>query len=265
MIGSSMGNPSIISTLSPEFIFGLIAERDEKRALLARLPADLAELDKKIDAALFFAPAGFDPNCRPAAPVGGEAAPERQAAPPEAAPKVAPKAGPKAADQTRWRSAILSILAGAGGGLAHKEIIAVARQRYDLPPARDGEEKAYYNAVTKLTQSGKVVKHGNLFYLDSTYREAEKAGALPPPSATQRRSGSSPELVVRVLRAHPAGLTGPQLREAVRTMPDAPKSLYEHGQYIYNILAPMMGTGEISKSDTGVYRLSASIGAREKS
>lgn len=253
----------IVSTLSAEYIYRLIAERAEKRALLERLPNELSDLEKLIDAALLFAPPGFDPSKR-ASPTAVAPA-ESQATPPVVAPKrtdvgmvkVIPRAKTKTfpAGKIGWGKAILSILQSAGRGFTHKEVIALARQRYPLPVAREGEEKAYYNAVSKLTVAGEVVKHGNLLYAASAFRAAEKSGLLPEVSSLIRRPGSSPELVMQLLREHPEGLTGPQMREIFGGMPHAPKSLFGHGQYIYNILAPMIGIGEVVRSEGGIYRL----------
>ena len=139
--------------------------------------------------------------------------------------------------------------------MSHKEIVAVARQRYEMPPQRNGEEKSFYNALIKLTASGKVIKHGNLLYAASVYQDAERDGALPPLTTSIHRAGSTPELVVRLLRAHPGGMTGPQMQDAFRNMPHAPKSLVEHRNYLYNVLAPMIGKGQVVRSEDGIYQL----------
>ncbi len=247
---------TIISTLSAEFILGLIAERDEKRELVDRLSAEIAALEKRIDAAMLFAPAGFNP----AAPMPDVEGPPRPQT--RSSPLFVRWSGGD--DKTTWREAILGVLATAGRGMSHKNVVAMARDRYVLPPVRDGEEKAFYNALSKLVHSGQVVKHGNLLYLASTYREADKAGALPAVGPTARRVGSSAELVAGLLREHAEGLTGPQLRDHLRRVPDAPKSLWEHAQYVYNILAPMIGSGEVVKSQDGVYRHSSHLSEQEK-
>lgn len=158
-----------------------------------------------------------------------------------------------------WREAILHVLDAAAGGLPHQEVVRVARQQFELAPSN--EEKAFYNALSKLVSAGAVVKYGNLLFSEKTMAAAKAGGSLPPLPAVARRAGSSAELVLSILRDHPDGLTGPQLREALHHVPSAPKSLYEHGHYIYNVLSPLMGTGEVIKSDDGVYRVA---GAREE-
>ena len=256
-------NKVIVSTLPAEYIYHLIAERAEKRALLERLPTELAELDKRVDAALLFAPPGFDPNKRPspaAAIPADEPAKSEFVAPTRTDVRMVTVVPPTKTKtfpvgKIGWGKAILAILKSEVRGFTHKEVVGLARQRYPLPPAREGEEKAFHNSLSKLALAGEVVRHGNLLYAASAFREAEKLGDLPEVSSMVRRAGSSPELVLQLLREHPEGLTGPQMRDIFRGMPHDTKSLSEHGQYIYNILAPMITIGEVIRGEDGVYKI----------
>lgn len=157
-------------------------------------------------------------------------------------------------ERPSWRTAILHVLDSADGGLPHQAVMRAARAQFDLPPSNG--EKAFYNALAKLAQAGAVIKHGNLLFSEKTMAAAKANGSLPPLPTVARRAGSSAELVLSILWGHPNGLTGPQLRDAMRDVPEAPKSLYEHGQYIYNVLAPLVGTGEVVKTEDGFYRIS---------
>lgn len=151
------------------------------------------------------------------------------------------------------------ILEDAMGGLPHKQLLQMAREKYQFPPSNG--EKGFYNAVAKLVNAGAVVKHGNLLFADKVIKEiTAKGGALPVVPEMARRAGSSAELIHQVLVQHPDGLSGPDLRNIVAGLPEAPKSLREHAQYVYNILGAMMGTGEVSKVD-GIYRLMAAKGS----
>ena len=60
-----------------------------------------------------------------------------------------------------------------------------------------------------------------------------------------------------LLDAKPEGLTGPEVKQAVANMPGAPQSLMDHGQYIYNLLASVIGAGAVERSDN-LYRLTES-------
>lgn len=249
--------------LSAEYIFGLKAELDRLRKLWTELPAIIDKRQKLYEAALMFAPEGFDPDA-PVEPVeadaqGGEEVEEDEepedgtsaahfsldvGGPVDFALSPVERHSPKAT----WVSAVREVLMLVEKGVPHKELLALIRQTYPELPVSNGE-KGFYNAVFRLTERKELVKHGGLLYAASVVRAMEARGEkLPEAPEHQVRRGSSGEIVLEVLKANPNGLTGPDLRKVVSEMPNAPKSLREHGQYIYNILATLMGTGAVVKN-----------------
>lgn len=242
--------------LPGHFILGLKKDLDDKRRLLEDLPRQIEELAKRYEAAMIFAPPGFDPDkeARRLAEEAESAPIPQSATLPAALPQIEIDLDESPTGKVGWRRAILNILGSALKGLPHKEIVEKARNMYALPPSNG--EKAFYNAIAKLVNAGQVIKHGNLLYTADVLTELKASGALPELPGVNRRAGSSAEFVAAALREYPQGLTGPQLRNVLSTVPGAPKSLFQHGQYIYNILAPMMGAGEVIKND-GIYKLSA--------
>lgn len=255
--------------LSAEYILGLKAELDRLRRQWAELPAIIDKRQKLYEAALLFAPEGFDPD----APVesveavaqGGKEVEEDEepedgtsaahfsldgGGPADFALSPVEHHSPKAT----WVSAVREVLMLLEKGVPHKELLALIRQTYPELPVSNGE-KGFYNAVFRLTERKELVKHGGLLYAASVVQAIEARGEkLPKAPEHQVRRGSSGEIVLEVLKANPKGLTGPDLRKVVSEMPNAPKSLREHGQYIYNILATLMGTGAVVKNGA-IYQL----------
>ncbi|NWF46750.1 hypothetical protein F3K02_16040 [Hydrogenophaga sp. D2P1] len=255
--------------LSAEYILGLKAELDRLRKQWAELPAIIDKRQKLYEAALLFAPEGFDPDASvepiDAGAQDGEGVEEDEE----------PKAGTSDAgfsievggpadfalsptehhsSKTTWISAVREVLKLVEKGIPHKELLVLIRQTHPELPVSNGE-KGFYNAVFRLTERKELVKQGGLLYATSVVQTMEARGEkLPEAPEHQVRRGSSGEIVLEVLKAYPNGLTGPELRKVVSQMPNAAKSLREHGQYIYNILATLMGTGAVVKNGA-IYQL----------
>jgi hypothetical protein len=247
--------------LPEDYIRGLKRELDAKRQLLLDLPGIIEALSKRFDAALVFAPPGFDASDVPNPSVQVvKAAPVTPPTAPPAMPIAEFELNSEPTEKIGWRKGILELLEQAGKGVTHQDLIRDARERFNL--AASNGEKAFYNAVSKLTQAGNVTRHGNLLYASTVLDRLKAENKLPDVPPVARRPGSSAEYVVQVLAANPAGLNGNQLRQALAGIPEAPKSLSQHGQYIYNVLAPMIGTGEVTK-ENGVYRLSKPVKSDE--
>jgi hypothetical protein len=247
--------------LPVEFILSLKEALEEKQRLYEKLPAEIEVLAKRYAAAMVFAPPDFDPS-----------KPAPKAAPAPATPpnKIVTLSPPKVAVKRRvakpkvkpikpmgWRKALQTILEDAADGMIHQSLLKLAREKHTFPPSSG--EKGFYNAIAKLINAGSVVKHGNILFAASVYKKKKAADDLPSVPETQRRTGSSAELIRTILTGKPDGLTGPELRKILAAMPDAPKSLREHGQYVYNILGTMMGVGEVIKENS-LYRLSTGGG-----
>jgi hypothetical protein len=252
-----MRTPLFIHSESPEaflpeeYILALKAKLDEKQRLYAQLPAEIEDLAVRFKAAMVFAPPNFDPS-KPAEKTPSPAATgSRERV--QLIDTLSQKRSPVPLKPIGWRKALQILLDDATEGVAHKSLLNMAREKYALPSSEG--EKGFYNAVSKLINAGQAVKHGNLLFSSAVYEILKKNDELPKILETQRRSGSSAELTHMVLSKFTDGLTGPELRKALSQIPDAPKSLREHGQYVYNILGTMMGTGEVVK-ENGIYRLS---------
>lgn len=245
-----MANPS---ELSPEFILQLKAELEADILLYKELPERIAFKTKRYEAALLFAPPNFDPD----APIHSEAK-EAEPAPQPAKPQVAefsltPLEQEAKKARVYWGEAIMNILESSGKGLPHKELLAMVKSSFPELPSSNGE-KGFYNAIAKLDAHNRIVKHGGLLYSAKLVKEMNDRGEGLPESGFRPRAGGSGEIVLAILRDHKDGLTGPQLKEMASAVPDAPRSLRDHGQYIYNILATLIGSGAVVK-ESGIYRL----------
>lgn len=238
--------------LSVEFILQLKAELDADIRLYDELPRRIEQRKKRYEAALLFAPAGFDPSM----PLVEVEVPDVSDAPNVAPSEFTLISTEEQNSQNRpsWTVAIMSALDSCGRGLSHKDLLASVRAAIPEMPSSNGE-KGFYNGVAKLAERGHLIKHGGLLYSAKVVEQMKRRGeSLPDAPDLKPRSGSSGEVILSVLRDYPNGLSGPDLKKIVGANPDAPRSLRDHGQYIYNILATLIGSGLVEKQE-GVYRV----------
>lgn len=241
--------------LPKEYILSIKTRLEGKRRQLELLPVEIEELAKRYEAAIIFAPPDIDAPQSEAAVTQQIADTTKDAATVAVVLRKRITKPPKVEKPVGWRKGLQTILEESANGIAHQPLLKMAREKYKLPPSSG--EKGFYNAIAKLIQAQTVVKHGNLLFAANVIEGIKKnGGTLPAPPEMHRRAGSSAGLIHQVLHGHPEGLTGPALRKLVAELPDAPKSLREHAQYVYNILGTMIGAGDVSKSN-GLYRLSS--------
>lgn len=244
-------------TLPAEYIKGIKARLDERERLFAELPA-LIENDRKLyAAALLFAPLDFDPD---GAAASGETEKPAKASPKAKAlgsPKKDKGKGVRKPRPNSWRALIQRHLDETRDGTTHKDLLNAIRRNHNMPIS-DGE-KGFYNAVGKGLQAGEIVKRSGYLYSAKIVQELEHKGALPPEQPAPPRTGQSTIVTKRVLQKYPEGIAGPALKKLVAAEPDAPKSMREHGQYIYNVLGAMIGMGIVVKKDN-LYVLVANVG-----
>lgn len=245
--------------LSEEYILSIKKSLDAKRRLLEKLPAEIADLSKRFDAAMLFAPPDFDPDKAQENPLETIRVVRLEPSVKPAIRKreMRPVTPAKPEKPIGWRKGLQALLDDANEGMHHQQLLKSARDKYKFPESVG--EKGFYNAIAKLINAGTVIKHGNILYAVSVFKQKQEADELPRVPETQRRNGSSAELIRKLLLTRPDGLTGPELRKILSAMPDAPKSLREHGQYVYNILGTMMGIGEVVKENR-IYRLTVEGG-----
>lgn len=262
--------------LTLEGIVRLKADYEADVRLLEELPARIKLKKRKYEAALLFAPPGFDPDAvalRPAetsahavAPtaVNAEFDPPMVLVPHKAEPEfdlVAPIHGDQEAEgRLTWIGELARVLDAADRGLSHQEVLTILKQT-ELGQRVSTGEKGFYNAVLRLEKRGGLVKNGGLLYSPKLVEAMKARGeTLPDVSIeTRRRQGGSASVVMEVLRdAYPDGLDASQLRDEVAKKPGVPSSIGKHTHYIYNVLSTLMGQGEVVKDALGLYR------AREK-
>jgi len=222
--------------------------------LLAELPARIARKKQRLDAARLFMPEASDLVLH------------NEAGKTVAAPIASAKIIPTEATTQRLPLPEGSTLIGAidfilrtdGRGLSHKELMT-RLEDYSFGPQLQKSDKGFYNGISRLYARGKLVKSGGLLYAESVAEDMKKSGkSLTDLTADiQRRTNSSASFVVEILQSHPRGLSAAELKQILNGMPEAPKSIREHGQYIYNVLSTLMASGTIVKKD-GKYALAQS-------
>lgn len=237
------------------------ADYESDVRLLQEMPARIEQKKRRLEAAMLFLPEGMDLDAveqevpdvsQPIAPTSLPAQP----ALPEPTADVQGGDEPDDTGSMTWAGEMLAQLQAAGRGVSHRELLDGLMATLLRAKATKGF-KGFYNAVARLADKGDLVKGGGLLYhKDVAAKVIAEHGQLPDVGhVTRRRAGGSASFIVEALQEHPGGLTGPQLKEIVSSMDGAPKSMREHGQYIYNLLGTLMGNGSVTKQN-GLYKLS---------
>ena len=236
-------------------------EQEADKRLLKELPRRMERRQQKLDAVLLLAPhlAGISPQT--GAPKERQRLANRRqpSLPLENEPQIPARSKSKFRGKTTWTSAIEKALKSTDRGLTHKELRAELSQS-GMSRRLAISDKGFYGAIGKLADTKRLVKSGGLLYSTELAEKLEKTGSLPDMTTEARqRGGSSTSLVLEVLGQFQTGLTGAQLKQLVAAKPNAPKSIQHHGQYIYNVLATLIGAGQVVK-DGALYKLASKKG-----
>lgn len=270
-----MGAPAVILKHKPEVgdeplltlaaVRALKADYEADVRLLEELPGRVELKKRRLEAAMMFLPPGVDLDQvaaaappKPPAPITRSPAaawpfPTGSVAP---VPPTAPAAtGATADEKITWSGEMTRLLVTSGRGLSHRELLDELKKT-ELGERSSPGEKSFYNTISRLAERGVLVKAGGLLYHADVAERLRASGNPLPDMTTEvgRRAGGSSSLVVDALTAHSKGLTAPELKRVIGARDDAPKSLKDHGQYIYNVLSTMLGNGTITRRN-GVYRL----------
>lgn len=236
--------------LPADFILQLKAEWEADVHLLEILPKRIAERRRRYEAALLFAPDGFDPS----APLAAKSElPQDKVNNDSSEFTLTSSEEIAAANRPSWVVAVRNVLEGCDHGLTHREVFDRIKKAIPDMPTSNGE-KGFYNAIARLSERGQLVKHGGFLYSPKVLSGLKARGKDLPELPGRTRPGGSGEIVLSLLREHKEGLTGPELKRLAASVPDAPRSLIDHGQYIYNILGALIGNGAVVKDD-GIYKL----------
>lgn len=257
---------SASSLLTVEDIIRYKADYEADLKLLDELPARIKQKKRKYEAALFFAPDGFDPDVslkpaviavpdlnyvttpivrEPVTSPSFELGVQQQSKEPE-----------ETETRLTWIGELARVLDASPKGISHQDALTQLKKTKLGERVSQGE-KGFYNAVALLDKRGGLVKAGGLLYSANVIEQMKARGeSIPDESVeTRRRSGGSGAATLQVLRSHPQGLDANTLRSELAKAPGAPASIAKHGHYIYNILGSLMGQGAIEKDANGIYKL----------
>lgn len=252
--------------LTVEDIIRFKADYESDLKLLEELPARIKQKKRKYEAALFFAPEGFDPDAPLKSAIvavsglvsvaaSGFQQPELQSTF-ELTDQQEEAESEEVGGRLTWTGELKRVLVNSFAGVSHQDALAQLKET-KLGERVSKGEKGFYNAVSLLEKKGALVKAGGLLYSANVIEQMKARGeSIPDESAeTRRRSSGSGAATLQVLRSHPQGLDANTLRSELAKVPGAPASIAKHGHYIYNILGSLMGQGEIEKDANGIYKL----------
>lgn len=244
-------------TLTADEILRLKADYEADVRLYEELPARIKLKKRRFEAAMLFAPDGFDPNESASPAAVTPPLPESPPPPPAVQPETKDfELTQEPVERLTWIGELARVLNSSDRGLSHKEVLAILKAT-PLGDSVSVGEKGFYNAVSRLEARGQLIKSGGLLYAKKLVEEMEARGEHLPDVTmeTRRRAGGTATMIIEVLKLHPSGLDGNELRKQVAAMPGVPSSLSKHTHYIYNVLAPLIGQGVVAKGNDGLYRL----------
>lgn len=213
----------------------LEADRKAFQQMLVFVPAALRDriLSDETDPDLFGVSESREPATRTKRPIK---------------PKRAAVANGPRSQGYKFSAFITDLVSKSRAGISHTELkVAVQGSEYAI--RLEDQAKAYHRTISNLVSRKEIVRHGNRFYARSVYEVLKKNGDLPAiEEGVSLRENGAAKITLEVLQGHPDGLTGPDLKVLVGADPAAPKSVAEHGQYIYNVLATLIGSGRVAKN-----------------
>lgn len=149
-----------------------------------------------------------------------------------------------------WIKCIENILLDAGEGMTHQQLLAEVKKT-ELAEKAKRSDKGFYGAIARLHERQKLIKAGGLLFAKDVADKLERRGELPKENqqgTLQPRPNSASAYVIQALEDNPNGMTGPELKSYVSRKPNAPDSVHQHGQYIYNVLSKLMDGGRVRKT-----------------
>ena len=248
--------------LTVDDIVRLKIDYDADVRLYEELPARIKFKKRRFEAALLFAPPGFNPDApMPAlvtAPNPPESSPVENAAPvfELASEPMTKEDSAGSGGKLTWIKAVSHVLETSERGLPHQEVLSKVKET-KLGEHSSAGDKGFYNAIARLEKRGELIKNGGLLYSKTLVEQMRAQGQSLPDMTTEarRRAGGSATVVLEVLRDHPEGMDANQLRDEVGKKPGVPASIAKHGHYIYNILGTLIGQGAVTKGAQGTYHV----------
>lgn len=206
----------------------------------------IAKNTRRLDAGMQWAPEDFDPFIEAA-----RAVPEPPKAEPVKPAPIIKRFGRDWSKELTWMSEV-ERLVNACDNIEKQEVL---NRLLETPLGKKASKgfKGFYNAVSRLSASGKITQNGTKLYSRRAIELMEARGESLP---TDRKVSSSGVLVVGVLGKYQTGLTGGQLQQMVSSEPNAPESLRKHKHYIYGVLNSLIESGHVVKR-RGIYHLAA--------
>ena len=230
----------------------LKADYEADMQLFADLPARIEQKKRKLDAALMFLPTGANIDDDEE-----EQADQLSTPVPADSDASVPKWPMPAhlstnSNRTSWASAMAAVLAALPGGSSHKDLRSMM-EKSALAKGGTLTTKTFYNTISRLAEKGDLIKSGGLLFHKEVFARVMVVGPAAAPSTAPVQLSSSAKIVAEALAPHPKGLSVPEIRQVVSTRPDAPKSLRNHSQYVYSILATMTKHGVVRKQKENYY------------
>lgn len=247
-----MNAPAVLLTLQD--IIRLKEDYEADARLLEELPARIKHKKKKFDAALLFAPPGWEEILRRLEP----SEPPLIAEDDEKAQADVEDAQDGPQTRKKWTTELVRLLDAAESGITRQE--ALAKLKASGMAGSEGD-KGFYGAIAKLEFRGQLVKVGNMLYSPPVLAKLQAEGKVPrhDPETLVRPNGSA-MAALAVLKDHPEGLDANALRTLVGSRPGAAASILRHHHYIYNVLGTLLDQKSIVKEGE-IYKLAIKGGA----
>lgn len=246
-----MNAPAVLLTLKD--IVTLKEDYEADVRLLEELPARIKLKKRKYEAALFFAPPGWEEILRNMELPEPAPADDDDDAHPDAE---GGQDGPE--KRKKWTTELVRLLEASESGITRQE--ALAKLKASGLAGSEGD-KGFYGAIAKLEFRNQLVKVGNMLYAPLVLAKLQAEGKVPrhDPETLVRPNGSA-MAALAVLKDYPEGLDANALRTLVGNRPGAAASILRHHHYIYNVLGTLLDQKSIVKEGE-IYKLAIQGGS----
>lgn len=226
--------------LTLEDIIHIKHELDQALREQAELPVKIANLKLRFEAAMQFAPPGFNPDEVNIQQPELAGIPSRE--------DVIASLNSAPTGRITWSGEISRLLKKSNSGKSYPELLNELNKG-ELGKKPSKGDKGFYNAIARLIAKKEAVKSGGLLYATEVFNKLKASGTPLPEINEELKRGSSSTVIFEILDKNKKGLTANELKAALAGRNDLPKSMAGHGQYIYTVLGTLVGRGLVKKEN----------------
>ncbi|HEY4583668.1 MAG TPA: hypothetical protein VIG88_12545 [Lysobacter sp.] len=230
-----------------------VKQREMRQRLLAELPAQIEQDNRRIDAACVFLSEEQRRMVFNEAPeASDDEKPEAEAL--ELTTHEAHRYKTHMSDgKPTWTGVIMKVFQAATTGLSHGDVMNRIRvSNTEFGDRLDADSKRYYTSMTKLEKRGELIRKNGLFFIPDLLTSLTAKGEIfevPPKPVEGPKPYTSAWHILQCLRSVSTGLTAPEIKTMLSNEEGVTPALLQTNNFIFNVLKSMQDKGWIVRDD----------------